>query len=112
MRRGIKLYQLVYRSDRFAKPFYFLFDFYLFFFPFLLREKRSVIILSGYVPSMGNNIYIVVVQGETTHNKILPWQVTYCVAHLLYHLFFILEILFMLYLGFVDSFHIMVKEFK
>ena len=40
---------------------------------FLLVKEKMVILLSGYRPSMGNNIDMVVIQQNTPHNKILPW---------------------------------------
>ena len=40
---------------------------------FLLVKEKMIILLSGYRPSMGNNIDMVVIQQNTPHNKILPW---------------------------------------
>ena len=39
---------------------------------FLLVKEKMIILLSGYRPSMGNNIDMVVIQQNTPHNKILP----------------------------------------
>lgn len=69
-------------------PLFICFILFVSLFTWLLLFKEKVVlllILSGYALSMGNNIDIVIVQRETTHNKILPWA-----SHILrtYHLFY------------------------
>ena len=73
MSGGIKLnpHQLFYSEAIFILLYLFLVSTSFFF--FLPFKEKMVMLLSGYILSMGNNIDIVVVQLNNPHNKILPW---------------------------------------
>lgn len=89
-----------------TKAFYILYFFFYFLFVIFFRlssskRKEFCYYITWIHFFTGNNIDIVVVQGDTTHKKILSWasQVTYCALTIC---FIILKILFMLVFFFIS----------
>lgn len=77
--------------------------FYLFLSLLLLFKEEVVLLLRRYILYTGDNIYIVVVQRSTTHNKIIRWGI---------HISRTYRLFYKSYFCFIDSPHIMVQALK